>query len=139
MTLVVDASVAVKWIAREPGNEAARALFDLPDPLIAPDWLLVEAASALWTKVKRSELLQIHAEGHLRVLPDFFSRLHESTTLLQDAFRWSFRLRHPVYDCLYLALALRESCQLVTADEKFRLALEKKDLGGMVRPLEANA
>ena len=119
MTLVVDAGVAVKWIVKEPGNEAARSLFDLADPLIAPDWLLLEAASTLWRKIKTSELLFVHAERHLDDLPHFFSRLYESSTLVADAFKLSYQLRHPVYDCLYLALARREECRLVTADAEF--------------------
>ncbi len=125
MTLVVDASVAVKWLVREPGNDAARALFDLPDPLIAPDWLLVEAASTFWRKVKRSELLEIHAERHMDDLPEFFSELFESSELAKDALRIGFRLRHSVYDCLYLALAEREDCQLVTADAEFFAAIKR--------------
>lgn len=125
MTLVVDASVAVKWMVREPGNDAARALFDLPDPLIAPDWLLIEAASTFWKKVKREELLALHAENHIGDLPEFFSQLHESRELVPDALKLSFRLRHPVYDCLYLALARRENCRLVTADAAFLAAMER--------------
>lgn len=73
MTLVVDASVAVKFMVREEGNDRARDLLRAPDPLIAPVWLLVEAASVFWKKVKRSELLGIHAERHLSDLPRFSS------------------------------------------------------------------
>ena len=123
MALVIDASIAVKFVVREAGSEAARHLLEVPDPLIAPDWLLAEAASAMWRKVKKSELLVLHAERNLNALPAFFERLHPSRELIADAFHWSFQLRHPVYDCLYLALALFEECRLVTADEKFHGAL----------------
>jgi predicted nucleic acid-binding protein len=121
--LVIDASIAVKFVVREIGSDAARRLIEIPDPLVAPDWLLVEAASAMWRKVKRSELLLIHAERNLDELPAFFEKLYPSRDLVADALHWAFRLRHPVYDCLYLALALREQCQLFTADEKFHRAL----------------
>lgn len=128
MTLVVDASVAVKWMVREPGNEAARSLFDLPNPLIAPDWLLIEAASTFWKKVKASELLQIHAERHLEDLPRFFSRFYDSSLLVAEALSLAFRLRHSVYDCVYLALAEQENCRLVTADEAFFAAMKRASL-----------
>ena len=130
MTLVVDASVAIKWMVREPGNDAARELFELPDPLIAPDWLLIEAASTFWKKVKGGELLEIHAEQHLDDLPQFFSRLYESQHLAANALKLGFRLRHSVYDCLYLALAEQEDCRVVTADEKFFDTLKR---GGLDR------
>jgi predicted nucleic acid-binding protein len=123
MTLVVDASVAVKFVVREAGSDDAQQLLSIPDPLIAPDWLLAEAASAMWKKVQRSELLFVHAERNLDLLPSFFEKLHPSAKLVAEAFRWSVRLRHPVYDCVYLALALREECSVVTADEKFHRVL----------------
>lgn len=128
MTIVVDASLAVKWLVRENGTDAARELLRSPEPLISPDWLLVEAASTFWKKVKRSELLFIHAERHLEDLPIFFKALHPAAELVRAAFDWSIRLRHSPYDCIYLALAKREGCTLATADEEFYRVLAKNDL-----------
>ena len=133
MAIVVDASVAVKFLVREVLTDRARELLTIPDPLIAPDWLLVEAASAMWKKVQRSELLVIHAERHLQDLPRFFERLHPAPYLVDDALNWSFRLRHSVYDCMYLALALREQAKIVTADEEFQAALAR---GGLEEAVE---
>lgn len=129
MTLVIDASIAVKFVVREPGSIAAKQYLESPEPLIAPDWLLVEAASALWNKVRRSELLIVHAENVLRSLPSFFERLHPASELIDEAFKLSLLVRHSVYDCLYLALAVREKCQVVTADEDFYKAAVKSGLG----------
>ena len=114
MTLVVDASVAIKWLVSEEGTDRARMLLSLPDPLIAPDWLMVEAANAFWYKVKRSELLIVYAERHLDDLPAFFQRLVPAVGLIREASRLSYRLRHSVYDCLYIALAIKEDAPLVT-------------------------
>lgn len=136
MMLVVDASVAVKFLVREPGNAEARRLLALPDSLIAPDWILAEAASTFWKKVKRSELLVVHAERHLSDLPRFFETLYPSVDLVRDAFDWSIKLRHPIYDCIYLALAVRENCRLVTADVEFAEAVAR---GGLEDRLEAFA
>jgi predicted nucleic acid-binding protein len=44
--IVVDASVALKWVIPEAGSDAAAGL--LHDELIAPDLWLTEAANALW-------------------------------------------------------------------------------------------
>ncbi len=135
MTLVVDASVAVKFVVREHDTEAARRLLQISDPLIAPDWLMVEAASTFWRKVKRSELMAIHATRHLEDLPQFFERLYPSTALVRAAFDWSIKLKHPVYDCLYLALAEREGCRLITADEKFASVVQAGGKSDMVELL----
>ena len=119
MPLGVDASVAVKWMTPEVLTDQARGLLAGPELLIAPDWVLLEAASAFWRKVKHSELLMIHAMRHIEVLPGFFSALHSSAALLPAALSLAFQLRHPVYDCLYLVLAKREGARLVTADQQF--------------------
>jgi predicted nucleic acid-binding protein len=136
MPLVVDASVAVKFLVQEPGTEEARRLLAIPDALIAPDWILVEAANTFWKKVKRSELLIVHAERHLAALPEFFDTLYPASELIGDALSLSFRLRHAVYDCVYLALALREGCRLVTADDGFSAAIVR---AGLAESLESFA
>ena len=52
MTVIVDASVALKWVIEEDGSEAAGALL-LEEPLAAPDLLIVECANVLWAKARR--------------------------------------------------------------------------------------
>lgn len=130
--LVIDASVAVKFVTVEVGSDAADALVAGTETLIAPDWLLIEAASALWNKVKRSELLEIHAKDGLASLPAYFAKLYPAVDLLKSTYRLSFQLRHPVYDCLYLALAIEESATLITADSDFEKAIQRAGLGAHV-------
>jgi predicted nucleic acid-binding protein len=55
---------------------------------------------------------------------------------LENAFQLAAELSHPVYDCLYLALALRRDTYVVTADGRFlALAERRADLAGRIRPL----
>jgi predicted nucleic acid-binding protein len=135
MTLVVDASVAVKWFCRENDTDRARELLAIPDPLIAPDFLLIEAASTFWKKVKRSELLMIHAERHLGELPEFFRTIFPARDLMKEALSLAFRMKHSVYDCIYLALARREGVPLVTADDELIASAIKAGLGEHLRRL----
>lgn len=123
MALVIDASVAVKFLVREHDTDQARLLITSPEVLIAPDWLLVEAANTFWKKVKRSELLAVHADRHMDDLPLFFGKLFPSSELAKEALNLAIQLKHSVYDCLYLALALREQTKLVTADKQFHVRL----------------
>jgi predicted nucleic acid-binding protein len=45
-------------------------------------------------------------------------------------------LGHPVYDCLYLALAIRENTHVVTADVRFRAMVDRSPvLKGAARML----
>ncbi|MBI3682117.1 MAG: type II toxin-antitoxin system VapC family toxin [Acidobacteria bacterium] len=49
----------------------------------------------------------------------------ERRHLLDSAFELSLDLHHPVYDCVYIALALRRDMPLVTADERLVAAVHK--------------
>jgi predicted nucleic acid-binding protein len=51
-------------------------------------------------------------------LPQFFDKLASAAGLAQRAVIIAGQLDHPVYDCLYLALAEAEETSLVTADLK---------------------
>ena len=71
----------------------------------------------------------VHAEDNLENLPRYFSRLYPTGSLIQEAMRIAFLLRHPVYDCVYLALSERLKCRLITADRKFQIkAAERFDV-----------
>src|SRR5437660_454434 len=55
MTLVIDASVALKWVIEEEDSPAAMALL-LGEPLAAPDFLAIECANVLWSKARRGDM-----------------------------------------------------------------------------------
>ncbi|WP_353987066.1 type II toxin-antitoxin system VapC family toxin, partial [Staphylococcus aureus] len=42
-----------------------------------------------------------------------------ATALLDAALEMSITLRHALYDCLYLALAIERRCVMLTSDRKF--------------------
>jgi predicted nucleic acid-binding protein len=128
MQCVLDASVVIKFLVEEAGSAQALALLDRAEKRIAPDWISVEVAAALWNKVKYSKLLAVHAERSLQDFPRFLHRLLPCQPLLADSFQLAIRLQHPVYDCLYLALAMNESARLVTADKKFHARVVEANL-----------
>ena len=117
--LVVDASVGVKWVVDEIGSEMATALV-AGRRLLVPDLFWVETANALASKVRRSELSRAQARDawHDLTQAPVISRpatpdsLGPALGLAQD-------IGHPVYDCLYLSLALAEKCCVITADKRF--------------------
>lgn len=123
MTVVVDASVALKWVVQEKGSEAADALLD--HALIAPDLLLIEAANALWKKAARGELDAEQALTRLARLREAPVAWVATADLLPEACRWATALGHPVYDCAYLALAARENAPLVTDDRRLHAVAQR--------------
>lgn len=117
MSIVIDASVALKWVLEEENSEAADRL--LNEELIAPSLWLLEAANALWRRALRGDITTAEAQERLIEL---FNAPVTTVPLEEDvlaATRLAAELAHPVYDCLYLALAIREGTHVVTADRRF--------------------
>jgi predicted nucleic acid-binding protein len=128
MTYVLDSCVALKWVLREEHSAIARRVRDdfqrQVIDLVAPDVFPIEVAHAL-TKLERRRIIQ-QTEGLLKLtdLLNDLPTLHPSLPLLARAFDIAARARLGVYDCLYVALAEREGCELLTADDRLVRALQ---------------
>jgi predicted nucleic acid-binding protein len=129
MTVVVDASVAVKWVLPEAGSDRAAAIRTADDDLVAPSLACAEIGSAIWRAVLRGDVSAAEARRDLRVAVDHYRRIVPLEELAERAIDLAMRLRHPIYDCFYLALAEREGCPLITADS--RLVAAAKAMKGV--------
>ena len=118
MTIVVDASVAVKWVLHEIGSDAADALLD-NDGLIAPSIWLAEATHALWRRARMAEITAKEASERLSELQNAPVPSVASQPHLHQALKLATEIGHPVYDCVYLALAVHHETHVVTADRRF--------------------
>ena len=117
-TLVVDASVALKWLLPEEDSEEALGMIGRAI-LAAPDLMRVEAANALWHRVKRLQLTAGEARACLADLAAVPMDYVADRALTAAALSLACDLGHPVCDCLYLALALERAGVAVTADRRF--------------------
>jgi predicted nucleic acid-binding protein len=127
--LVVDASIAAKWAFHEHDSDRAIALVADVETLAAPSLILAEVSNVGGKLVRRGtwEAADVH-EGVSIVLGmlNFMAPLEE---LWEDALRLSIQADHPIYDCFYVALALRENAQLVTADRRMAAMAEAVGIG----------
>jgi predicted nucleic acid-binding protein len=121
---VVDASVAVKWVVREEHSDVARLLASAR--LEAPDLLPVECANIIWKKVRLGDLGPRDAAGRLDLLLRAPVAITASRELLDRALQIALDLKHPVYDCVYLALAQSRKLPLVTADRRLVSAVGRR-------------
>lgn len=124
VTIVVDASVAVKWFIPEPGDEAAERLLESGEPLVAPALIRIEVAGAFFRRLKKGELPEEDtrtayqawehtlATGTVRLVPD--------EELYSDAVHCAFTVKHDLPDCLYIALGKRLGASIITADPPFQ-------------------
>jgi predicted nucleic acid-binding protein len=127
MTVIVDASVAAKWLFKENDAEKARAILEEAQAgrfsLLAPELLLAEVASSLWKRVRREGLQPADVRAHYSRFVEFCPALVRISSLTEPALSLALAHGHSVYDCLYVALALETRCDLVTADEWLHYAL----------------
>lgn len=123
--VVIDASVAVKWFLDEDRTQEARALLDDAGPLLAPSALFLEVLQAIWVAARQGRTA-IEAIGQAEQdLQHAFPQPSPDLMLIRDAARIMREQQHPIYDCLYLALAERSGLELVTADER-QLAVARR-------------
>ncbi len=123
--MIVDASVAAKWVLWEPGSEEAIRLQQYANELMAPTLVVAEIGNAIWKRAVRDELSTQDAVDALQAAIALYAILVELAELAEAAAKLSISLRHPIYDCFYIALAQRERAELVTADERMATAARK--------------
>jgi predicted nucleic acid-binding protein len=121
-TYVVDASAAVKWFVEEEYSHHAGYLLQPNTIRLAPDFILVEFAHVALKLIRRGELSADDARmANVRLTTVI--DLQRTTRLIRSAFEIAMTFDRSAYDSLYVALALRRSCQLVTADRRLYNAL----------------
>lgn len=118
--VVIDSSVAFKWFdTSEYGAEEAARLLDAHAAdeiaLVAPAHLPLEVANAASThRVPLPQLLEV-AKG-LAAADLLLAPLDDG--LLVDSLRIAHEDGHSLYDAVFIALASRLDCELVTADHR---------------------
>lgn len=121
--LAIDASIAMKWVLREEDSETAANLLQT-NSLIAPSFLQLECANALWASARRKIISHPQAEAGLKWIMTAPVRWTEIRPCLEDAASIAVELDRTVYDSLYLAVAISEGASLVTADDRFAAAVK---------------
>lgn len=120
--LVIDSSIAVKWFAAE--NDSDKALQILKDyqserlSFFAPDLIYAEFGNIVWKKRIFQNLDSQDANFAIKEFKKISFTLTPISLLFDDAYQIAVRYKRTFYDSLYLALARRENCGFVTADEK---------------------
>ncbi len=133
MRLVVDASVAIKWLLDEVGSPHAHHFLSRfrtgEDELIAPDLIVSEVGNALRSAAALRK--RIPPDVVAAVFADFLRIGVPTRSAAETAQRTlDLALRHDAtdYDAAYVALALEEGIPLLTTDgpmiQKFKGVVE---------------
>ena len=120
--IIIDASVATKLInIQEEGSSKAAELLSAhvkgQEKITVPQLLFLEVANALATKSQIQETQIEEGIGLLYEAKFKVSDIQKSDVV--DAALFAKRYKTSVYDMLYVILAKKNNCILITADEKF--------------------
>ncbi len=134
MAIVIDASVLTPFLVdHELSNQVQK--FRSAKGVILPALAFVETANAVWKYVRagRADLRQL--TGVRYFLHEYASEVIDDRELLTAASRLAATNNHPIYDCLYLALAQERNIPLATADKKLaKLAEQLSIKTELIRP-----
>lgn len=122
MRYVLDSSVAFKWEVQEADSDKAIRLRDEGrqglHELIAPDVFTAELTHAMTRAERQGRVSRTYGWGLLLGILADAPVFHPYPPLVPRAYAISSTYRVGVYDCFYLALAEREGCSFVTADDR---------------------
>lgn len=139
-SLVIDASIAVKWVIEETGTREALALRKAS--LLAPDLLVAQCANILRKKHRLAQLTAGEASAAAQLLERADVELTPMRAHLLAATTLAIELDHPAYDCLYIVLALEKGCAFATADQRLLRKVQqssRQDLAAMILDLNQAA
>lgn len=121
-SIVIDNGIAVKWFVPEPDSAKARSIFrDYENgslKLLAPDLIFAEFGNVIWKKHQFQNLSLNDANDAITEFKNLTLTIAPSADLFERAFEIAVAHKRTFYDSLYLALAEREKCEFVTADER---------------------
>jgi predicted nucleic acid-binding protein len=126
---VVDASVVAAAFFPEDHSNAARALLAGDRELLAPDLVYAEVGNVIWKRHARREIDEAEAGELLADVLRLPLRTTPSEELVASALSLALRVGRTVYDCLYIALAVRSGSVMVTADRRLANALAGGSIG----------
>lgn len=121
--ILVDASIAAKFVLTEMDTALALELLNGEDRLAAPGIIKHEVAGAVLRRLRSGtmelEPARTACDDWHAILADGRVHLVPVEEVYTQAVELAFETRHALVDCFYLATAQRLHAPLVTADRTF--------------------
>jgi len=125
LACVLDASAAVRLILADPTAADLAERIGGAALVLAPELMLTELANTLWKLQRADRLNDLDPQELLAEARELVDRLEPDRHLQAEALALACHLNHPVYDCLYLALARREAASLISSDRRLNALAER--------------
>jgi len=125
LACVLDASAAVRLILADPAAADLAERVGGAALVLAPELMLTELVNTLWKLRRADRLNDLDPQELLAEARELVDRLEPDRHLQAEALALACHLNHPVYDCLYLALARREAASLISSDRRLNALAER--------------
>lgn len=135
MRIVVDSSVAVKWLVPESDSIVGMQLLDRSYEPHAPRLLVSEITNVMWRIARSVSPDEDEAHRLAAEVAGMSLNWTDNEAICVEALRIALELGHPAYDRMDLALALRIGADVATADKRFIAAVASTEYKPVVLPL----
>ena len=125
LACVLDASAAVRLILADPAAADLAERVGGAALVLAPELMLTELANTHWKLQRADRHNELDPQELLAEARELVDRLEPDRHLQAEALALACHLNHPVYDCLYLALARREAASLISSDRRLNALAER--------------
>jgi len=123
--IVLDASAAANIVLRTDLAPALIARLVGSSLVIAPTLFHGEIANTLWKYVRLGDLDKDTALTRYTEAIGLVDAFEADEQLAAEALSTAIRHNHPVYDLLYVILARRHGCAVLTVDKKLTALIRK--------------
>jgi predicted nucleic acid-binding protein len=127
---VCDASVLFKLLVVEEDSEDANRLLAAAQ-LATSELAFAEIGNALWSRIRDRRFSVDTGQALMQKLHALPLDVRSIRPFLARALSLAAAVNHPIYDCVYLALAEDLEIPLVTADRRFLIAIHRAEWQGV--------
>lgn len=118
MRTVLDASAAVNIVMRTHLARELISALETSEMVLAPTLFHAEVSNALWKYVRTGIIDKPTAITRLEEARGLVDTFEADEQLSIEALSLAIRHEHPVYDLLYIVVAMRFGTRLLSADGK---------------------
>jgi predicted nucleic acid-binding protein len=124
---VIDASAALNLVMRSTSSPGFMNTLEKSRVVLAPVLFHAEVANALWKYLQAGIIDKPTAVTRLTEARDLVDVFEPDESLCTEALSLAALHDHPVYDALYVVVALRHGAKLMTADKRLARLAAKID------------
>jgi predicted nucleic acid-binding protein len=120
MIIVLDASAGIEIALSRASAELYERKIEKASKVITSELYKAETANVLWKYINAGLLSKEEVQKRLKYCDDLIDEYVDISENNEEALNEGIRIKHSVYDLLYLVIARRNGAILLTQDKKLK-------------------